>query len=100
MITHYVCWRVKDAALGLSKAEILRKMKTELEALAGRIPGLVSLRVGLNEKPGPHAADLALFSVFESWAALDTYVSHPEHQAVVAFVVQVAEERRVVDFEG
>ncbi len=99
MITHTVCWRVKDGALGLSKAEILRKMKTDLEALAGQIPGIQSLRVGINEKPGPQASDVALLSVFESWEALDAYAGHPAHQAVVAFVVQVAEERRVVDFE-
>lgn len=99
MITHIVCWRVKEEANGLGKPALLAKMKSELEALNGRIPEIISLRVGVNEKPGDTASDVVLMSTFADWDALQRYVGHPAHQAVVEFVSRVVTERRVVDFE-
>jgi len=46
-----------------------------------------------------HGADLILVSKFASHAALDGYQSHPEHLALVPFVVEAQSERRVVDYE-
>lgn len=100
MITHIVCWRVKEQAEGLGKSEILDRMKSELEALNGQIPEIISLSVGLNEKPGDAASDVVLMSTFADWDALKRYVDHPAHQAVVGFVSRVVRERRVVDFES
>ncbi|MCH8527275.1 MAG: Dabb family protein [Kiritimatiellae bacterium] len=99
MITHIVCWRVKDEADGLGKPELLEKMKAELEGLNGQISEIISLSVGLNEKPGDAASDIVLMSSFADWDALKRYVEHPAHQAVVGFVSRVVSERRVVDFE-
>ena len=100
MITHLVFWRVKEEALGLPKAELIKKMKKELEALNGVIPEIRHLSVGVNEKPGDFSSDLALTSTFASWEDLAAYAAHPAHQEVVAFVGQVVDERRVVDFEA
>lgn len=99
MITHIVCWRVKDEALGLKKTAILEKMKADLEGLNGQIPEIISLSVGVNEKPGDAASDVVLMSSFSDWEALGRYVEHPAHQEVVGFVKEVVLERRVVDFE-
>ena len=98
MITHIVCWRVKEEAAGLDRPAILQKMKADLEALNGVIPEIGSLQVGLNEKESDFASDLVLHSTFASWEDLATYAAHPAHQAVVAFVKDVVTERRVVDF--
>lgn len=99
MITHIVCWRVQDEVDGMGKPELLLKMKAELEALNGQIPEIISLSVGINEKPGDAASDIVLMSSFADWDALRHYVEHPAHQAVVAFVGRIVSERRVVDFE-
>lgn len=100
MVTHIVAWRLKDAALGQTKAENARLMQAKLEALRGRIPGLRHLEVGRDFSATENSSDLVLVTQFESRAALAAYQVHPEHQAVAAFVSQVAAERRLVDFEA
>jgi len=100
MITHIVQWRVKENAEGLSREEILEEMRRRLEALNGKIPEIITLSVGVNERPGEHASDIVLMSTFSDWEALKTYAGHPDHQAVVGFVGKVVSERRVVDFES
>ncbi|MCC5850647.1 MAG: Dabb family protein [Verrucomicrobia bacterium] len=100
MITHIVQWRVKENAAGLSREEILEEMRQRLEGLNGKIPEIITLSVGVNERPGDHASDIVLMSTFSDWEALKTYADHPDHQAVVAFVGKVVSERRVVDFES
>ena len=100
MITHIVQWRVREEAEGLQKPQILQEMRDRLEALNGKIPEIITLSVGLNERPGDHASDIVLLSTFADWEALSRYAAHPDHQEVVAFVGKVVTERRVVDFEG
>ena len=100
MIKHIVAWRLKESALGQDKAGNARVMKEKLEALRGRIPGLLHLEVGLDFSAGENSSDIVLVSEFESRAALAAYMVHPEHKAVVAFVTQVITERRVVDYEA
>jgi hypothetical protein len=99
MITHIVQWKVKDQALGLDKAGILSKLKADLEELTSEIPEIISLQVGINEKPSDAASDIVLLSTFADWQALERYQLHPAHQEVVGFVKEIAVERRVVDFE-
>ncbi len=48
MIKHIVMWRLKDSALGNKKAGNARLVREKLEALRGRIPGLLRLEVGLD----------------------------------------------------
>jgi hypothetical protein len=100
MITHVVCWKVVEEADGRTRPEILQKMKEDLEALAGTIPELESISVGINAKEAEAASDVVLLSTFADWDALERYQVHPAHQEVVAFVKTVVTERRVVDFES
>jgi hypothetical protein len=90
---------VKDQALDLDKEALLEKMKAELEALPEYIGEIISLQVGVNEKPSDAASDMVLLSTFADWDALNRYQVHPEHVKVGGFIKQVATERRVVDFE-
>ena len=99
MIRHIVAWRLKDAALGNGKAENARLMKAKLEALRGRIPGLLRLDVGLDFSATENSADVVLVTDFDSREALAAYQVHPEHKAVVAFVSQIVAERRLIDYE-
>ena len=100
MIRHIVMWKLKDEALGLQKPALAVELKKRLEALPSRVPGILALEVGLNVVEGETSRDVVLVSTFDSLATLKAYNEHPAHQEVVAFVKQVVEERRAVDFQA
>lgn len=99
MVRHVVMWRLHEQAEGRTKAQNAALAKTKLEGLVGRIPGLLRAEVGVNFSPEETALDIVLVSDFASREALEAYRTHPEHQAVVAFLGGVRSERRVVDYE-
>jgi len=99
LIKHIVMWRLKESAHGNDKATNARLIKEKLEALNGKIPGLLTLEVGIDFVGSDDSADIVLYSEFESREALDNYQAHPEHKAVVPFVGEARSERRVVDYE-
>ena len=99
MIKHIVMWRLKETANGNDKATNARFIKEKLESLRGRIPGLLTLEVGIDYSAVESSSDLVLYSEFESRAALDAYQEHPAHKAVMPFVLEARAERRQVDFE-
>ncbi len=100
MIKHIVMWRLKEEAAGVSRTENAARIKTELEALVGRIPEILELEVGINLKEDPAAADVVLVSTFNSLETLAAYAAHPDHQKVVPFIKEVVSDRSVVDYEG
>jgi Stress responsive A/B Barrel Domain len=100
MIKHIVMWKLKDGAEGLTKDQIARKIKSDLEALVPVIPAIGKLEVGINIIPSDAAFDVALYSEFASQTELQTYMSHPAHQAIVGFIRSVITNRHVVDYEG
>lgn len=100
MIKHIVMWRLKDEARGAGKSANAERMKEMLDALQGRIPGLLRIEAGLAINGGDAAADVVLYSEFEDREALAAYQAHPEHEAVKAFIGEVTEARWVVDYEG
>ncbi len=99
MVKHIVLWRLKPEAHGQSAAVNARLIKEKLEGLLGRIPGLLRIEVCIDFERSEQAADIALYSEFESRAALDAYQVHPEHKAVMPFIGEARAERRVVDYE-
>lgn len=99
MVKHVVMWRLKELAEGADKATNTLRIKRELEALRGRIPGLLSLEVGVDVERSSAAFDVVLLSEFESPAALAAYQVHPLHARVAEFIGRVRLERGVVDFE-
>lgn len=98
MIKHIVMWKLKDHAEGADRATNARKMKEQLEACAGIVPGILKLEVGLAE-PGLEATyDVVLYSEFESKEALDAYQSHPQHAALKPFFGAVRDARQCMDY--
>lgn len=98
MIKHIVMWKLKDHAEGADRATNARKMKAQLEACAGIVPGILKLEVGLTE-PGLEATyDVVLYSEFESKEALDAYQSHPQHAALKPFFGAVRDARQCMDY--
>lgn len=91
MIKHIVLWRLKN------KADAAR-VKQELESMRGKIPGLVSLEVGLNFAEGS-PVDLGLYSEFTDQAALNAYADHPVHVPVKQTVGGLVSDRWVLDYE-
>ena len=99
MVKHIVMWKVKDGANGLSKQQILDKMKSRLTALVPIIKEIRKMEVGFNFFDSPAAWDIALYTEFDSKDALNTYQVHPDHVALKDFVLSVTESRAVVDYE-
>jgi len=92
MVKHIVMWKLKNKA----EAPALKK---RLEALNGKIPGLLHIEVGIDFLESKQSADLVLIAELENREALDAYQQHAEHQAVASLVKAVAVSRTVVDYE-
>jgi hypothetical protein len=99
MIKHIVLWKLKDFAEGATKEQNALKVKLMLEDMRGKIPGMLKLEVGLNFEKSSDAADISLYSEFESREALDAYQAHPAHMPAKKFIPLVRSERRVTDYE-
>jgi hypothetical protein len=100
MIVHIVFWRLADnAPNGKSKHENALEIKWRFEALRGAIPGLMRCELGIDVSHTPESSDVALYTEFESSAALEAYAAHPAHKEIVGFLKDVRSERRVVDYE-
>lgn len=99
MIKHIVFWKLKKSALGGSREENAKLIKEKLEALNGRIPGLLSLEVGIDFSKTKISADVVAYCTFANREHLDNYLNHPDHTAVVPFIVKVNSEFRVADYE-
>ena len=92
MIKHIVMWNLKD------KSDAT-KVKTMLEALKDKVPGIIEIEVGIDFNGSDAAADVVLYSTFASLDDLNAYQQHPEHQAVIPFMQSVTSGRKVVDYE-
>jgi hypothetical protein len=99
MIKHIVIWRLKDRAEGNDRAENALIVKQRLESLAGRIPGMKAIEVGIDFSGSDASGDIVLYSEFSGREALDAYQKHPEHLAMKDFIGNVTQERRVVDYD-
>jgi hypothetical protein len=99
MIVHIVFWRLHEQATGRTKAENAAEIKRRFEALRPIMPGLLRLDLGIDFSATEQSSDVALYTEFESRAALDAYASHPAHKELVGFLADLRTERRVVDYE-
>ncbi len=98
MIKHIVMWKLKDEAEGLTKAENALWMKQNLEALAGVVPELLSVEVGININTSESAYDAVLVSTFHSMDDLAKYKVHPEHVKISAYCKLIRESRVACDY--
>ena len=81
MTHHIILWKLKDEYNEVQKAAIKADIKEGLEGLAGRIPGLQSIKVITEGLPSSNV-DLMLNSTFDCPESLKGYSVHPEHVAV------------------
>lgn len=97
-VRHVVVWRLVQET-DSEKQEVFRSLKSELEALVGEIPGIVSLTVSYSTGSNPKNWDMCLISDHESWEALETYATHPAHLAVASRVAENTTDRASADFD-
>ena len=95
MIVHIVMFKFKEE----NKAENIAKAKAMLEALVEKIEPLKLMEVGVDFNGSERAFDLSLYSTFETKEGLTEYAVHPAHLEVVAFIKEVTEASKVVDYE-
>ena len=96
MVKHIILWKLKEEHNTL---EVKAAMKENLEALVGKVPGLIELNIQF-EKLQSSNADVMLYSVLESEEALKGYATHPDHvYAANTFVRPFTESRLCLDFE-
>ncbi|MGN0318068.1 MAG: Dabb family protein [Lachnospira sp.] len=99
MVKHVILWTLKEEFDADKKAEIKKGIKEGLEGLAGKIPGLIEIKVNTEGLPSSNA-DLMLDSLFEDEASLKGYAVHPEHVAVADGKVRPYTASRVcLDYE-
>ena len=98
MILHIVLFKSKpDAA-----PDAVARLDDALGQLVGRIPGLTEYSWGPNVSPEGKGQgyDLGFVMSFETAAARDAYLPHPEHTNVGPLVGAVADDVLVFDLEA
>ena len=99
MTHHIILWKLKDELSDSQKTEIKKNIKEGLEGLAGKIPGLLSIKVNTEGLPSSNV-DLMLDSTFDSPESLKGYSVHPDHVAVANSRVRpYTAGRSCLDFE-
>lgn len=94
MVKHVILWQLKDELSDSECAQVKAGIKTGLEQLMGKIPGLIEIKVETNPLASSNA-DVMLNSVFEDEEALKGYAVHPEHVAVADNKVRPYTKTRV-----
>ena len=84
---------------GRTKQQTAEAMQEEFKSLPGIIPGLLRIEIGIDLSRSDASCDVALYSEFESRAALDAYQEHPAHKALLPFIREAVTERRLIDYE-
>lgn len=96
MVRHIILWQIKDDA---DKASVKKNAKGALEGLAGKIDGLLSVKVHINGLESSNA-DMMLETSFTDEAALKGYSVHPLHvKAADTYVRPFTKLRVCLDFE-
>lgn len=99
MVKHVILWNLKEMS-DAEKTSVKAGIKEGLENLAGKIPGLMEIKV-ITEGLASSNADVMLDSTFESEEALKGYAIHPEHVAVADGKVRPFTASRVcLDYEA
>ena len=81
MTHHIILWKLKDELTEAQKTDTKKNIKEGLEGLAGKIPGLLSIKVNTECLPSSNV-DLMLDSTFDCPESLKGYSVHPDHVAV------------------
>lgn len=99
MVKHIILWTLKSEYSNEEKEDIKAGIKSGLEGLKGKIPGLVEIKVQTSHLPSSNA-DVMLDSSFENEDALKAYSVNPLHVEVANTKVRpFTATRSCLDFE-
>jgi hypothetical protein len=105
MLTHLVLWTLTEQAEAEGLERVAATLNQSAANMVGKIPGLLSSRVCLNQAAPPAAPspeefrNLVFYSEFESPRALTAYQEHPLHRAHREMAAPYVRNRETVDFE-
>ena len=92
MVKHIVMYTLKE---GVDKPSAVELIRSQLEPLVGKIPGLLHLEV----RQSFSGMDYALYSEFESREALKAYRGHPLHLEAKSHFAHLLETRVSADYD-
>jgi hypothetical protein len=95
MLTHVVLIKLKDPT-----PENLEQARSLMGGMAGQIPELRHLEVGVDVIRSKRSYDLALVARFDSLEGFRAYQAHPAHQAVVRPILAASDAIIAVDYES
>ncbi len=99
MVKHIILWQLKDELTVEEKKSIKAGIKEGLEGLAGKIPGLLEIKVQTVGLASSNV-DVMLNSSFVDEAALKGYAVHPAHVEVADTKVRpFTKTRACMDYE-
>ena len=99
MIYHVVMWNFKKEVEESKKEELKAEMAKHLEALVGKVPGLLTVKFVAAPLP-TSTHDIALVTTMEKAEDVKVYGSHPDHVAVAdTYVRPYVCDRACLDFE-
>ncbi len=100
MVKHIILWTLKSELSESEKESVKAGIKEGLEALAGKVPGLVDVTVHIDGRLASSNADVMLDCTLESEEALKAYAVHPAHVEVANTRVRpYTAVRSCLDFE-
>ena len=92
MVKHIVIYNLKE---GVDKESAVAMIRSVLEPLVGKIPGVTHLEV----RRCFSGMDYALYSEFESRQALKDYADHPLHQEAKGHFFHLLDCRYAADYD-
>ncbi len=92
MVKHIVLYTFKE---GINKPEAVEVVRTQLEPLVGKIPGLLHMEI----RQAYNGMDYALYSEFASREDLKAYQTHPLHLAAKEHFFHLLSERVCADYD-
>lgn len=95
MVKHIILWTLSPELSEEQKSIVKADIKAGLEALVGKVPGLLECKVNIDGRLDSSNCDLMLDSTLESPEALKEYAIHPEHVAVAVGKVKPYTVQRV-----
>ena len=100
MVKHVILWTLNPELSDEEKKVVKAGIKAGLEGLAGKVPGLIDIKVHIDGRLASSNADVMLDSTLESEEALKAYATHPAHVAVANGKVRpYTVQRSCLDFE-
>ncbi|MFD0586620.1 Dabb family protein [Paenibacillus sp. GCM10027627] len=95
MITHIVCFKLKDRS-----EESIERTAAVLRDMEGKIDELKFIEVGVDVLRSERSYDIVLITKFDSMAGLEAYQVHPVHKKVIEHMQEARDASASVDFES